>query len=316
MQDAGDDQTPSLSAEILDVVRRALCALSGSPDPSFPRPVHIHRISHLLRLIVARDDVGIALDRMEILTESVRLARGYWLPAPVRCVDAYGVLLILSPLCTSDLQKTIDVPVNMAGLGRVAEANPVAVPRQDYWSWVSAPKDIRHWTSITLEALRGRLTATSVDIASIDVHAFSRESRRISSGDVGRWTRLSELRGFSGEALCRARLGQRGYRYLFALISCGVVTHEAEIRTEQRARLRYGLDILAGGRHRIKVDAGGDVLRFELYRPLPIEEQRLVNALCYVGARDGRAIVKLKRKYVAPIRESMSAIGIDLELQE
>ncbi len=316
MQDAVDDRRPSFPAEILDIVRRAICALSGSPDPALPRPVHIHRISHLLRVAVGRNDIGAALDSLEILTESIRLARGYWLPAPVRCVDAYGVLIILAPLCTNDLQKTVDVPVNIAGLGRVAQSSPTAVPRQDYWSWVAAPKDIHHWTNATLEALRSRLTATALDVASVDVHASRRDTGRVSSDDIGRWTRLGEIRTFSGEALCRARLGLRSYRYFLASISRGVVTHEAEVRTDQRARLRFGLDLLAGSRHRIKVDSDNDILKFEMYRPLPIEEQRLVNALCYVGVREDRSIVVLKRKYFTPIRESMRSIGIDLELQE
>jgi hypothetical protein len=316
MQDPAYDQAPSFPRDRLDLVRRALCALAGSPNPSFPRPVHIHRISHLLRVVAERDDVEAALGSLELLTECIRLARGYWLPAPARYVDAYGVIIILAPLSTADLRKLVDVTVTVAGIGRVSASDQLRLPRQDYWSWIAAPKDIVQWTNTVLSKLRRRLSATTLDVADIDIHAARAQNGQPATKEVGRWVPLRGFKAFSGQTLCRARVGPRGYRYFFASISRGAVTHEAEVPPALRARLRFGLDVLGGSRHRIHVQSSKDKLRFELYRPLPAEEQRLIHALCVADSYEGRTIVEVNNSYRAPILESMRSIGIDLELQE
>jgi hypothetical protein len=310
------DRAPPFTRESLDLVRRGLCALAASPDPAFPRPVNTHRISHLLRAAVSRDVVGDALERLEVLTESIRLPYGYWLPAPLRCVDAYGVLLVLAPLSTSDLGNAIGEPLAVAGSGRVATVVPPEVPRQDYWSWVGAPKDTVLWTNIVLEELRDRLRATTLDPVSIDIHAAEGSEGQPTSKDVGQWLRLDSRKSFSGQTLCRARVGLRAYRYFFAAISSGVITHEADIQPDQRARLRFGLDLLSGNRHRIRVHSKGDALKFELYRPLPSQELRLIHALTICYADGARHIIEVSRQYLAPIRESMRSLGVDLELRE
>ena len=233
-------------------------------------------------------------------------------------VYAYGVFLIIAPLSTGDLGKVIGVPVAVAGSGRVATVAPPEVPQQDYWSWLAGPQDTVLWARAVLEELRGRLKATNLDAASIDIHAAQGSDGQSTAKEVGRWLRLSALKTFSGETLCRARVGLRAFRYFFAAISRGVITHEAEIQLDQRARLRFGLDLLSGSRHRIRVHARGDALQFELYRPLPAEELRLIHALCICyseDADDARQIVEVNRKYFAPIQESMRSIGIDLELE-
>jgi hypothetical protein len=316
MQKTAYDRESSFAHKNLDFVRRALCALAGSPDPAFPRPVHIHRISHLLGGILARDDVGHALERLEVLTESIRLPRGYWLPAPLRCVDAYGVLLILAPLSTSDLRRFVGQPLTVAGSGRVVSAVPEDVPRQDYWSWTAAPQDTALWTSTMLEKLRGLLRATTLDAASIDIHTAQRPEGQATSKEGGRWLPLSSQRWFSGQTLCRARVGLRAFRYFFASITRGVITHEAEIQPVQRARLRFGLDLMSGTRHRIRVHSEGDTLHFEFYRPLPTEELRLIYALCICYSDGARQVIEVSRKYLLPIQESIRSIGIDLEFHE
>jgi hypothetical protein len=316
MQKTAYDRESSFARENVDLVRRALCALAGSPDPAFPGPVHTHRISHLLRAALPRDGVGNALERLEVLTEAVRLPRGYWLPAPIRCVDAYGVFLILAPLSTSDLHKLVGAPLAVAGSGRVATAIPPEVPPQDYWSWIAAPRDTALWASAVLEELRGRLRATTLDTASIDIHAAQGSEGQPTSKEVGRWLRLGSLKSFSGLTLCRARVGPRAFRYFFASISGGVITHEADIQPDQRARLRFGLDLLSGNRHRIRGHPKGDALQFEFYRPLPIEELRLIHALCICYSDDAHQVIEVSRRYFVPIRESMRSIGIDLELEE
>jgi hypothetical protein len=319
MQLTACDREAVFARQHLDLTRRALCALSGSPEPGSARSVHVHRISHLLRAVLPREGVGESLERLEVLTETIRLPRGYWLPSPVRCVDAHGVQIVLAPHPTSDLRKMLDVPIFVAGSGRVTEVAPQGVPQQDYWSWTAAPRDTSLWANAMLAELRGRLRETTLDAAGIDIHAAPGSTGPQSSKEVGQWVRLSALKTFSGETLCRARVGLKAYRYFFAAISHGVITHESEVQPRHRARLRFGLDLSNGNRHRIRVRRKGDALQFELYRPLPSEELRLIHALCTSYSDDGgvvRQVIEVDRKYFMPILVGMRHIGIDLELDE
>jgi UvrD-like helicase C-terminal domain len=219
MQDAPDSRVRSIGAKDLDLARRALCALSHSHELRLARPVHVHRIAHLLREYLRDEAVGTLLERLELLTETVRLARGYWLPAPVRCVNARGVILIVAPFATTDLGKLTGRPIELAGSGRVVDGVPPGVPEQDFWSWTAAPRDTAKWTTELLTDVRNRLRETAMDSASVDAHVARGPRRELSATEVGRWVSLRELQSFSGQSLCRARVSRASYRYFFAKIS-------------------------------------------------------------------------------------------------
>jgi hypothetical protein len=313
MPESNDVSAIALNPEHLDVVRDALCAVSGSPSGTISRPAHVNRISHLTRTILDEQRAGIFLERLRLLSECFRLAQGYWLPAPIRFVNAHGILLILAPHSTRELSRTLSAHVTTAGDARTCDVAPPGIPEQTLVSWIGAPMDTALWTKSFLERARNRLVRTSLDSDVVDVHAAPRDSASTLLRAPGRWLRVSEADDFSGVSLCRTRLDGPSFRYFLAHVSAGTVTHEAEIDGKLRARIRYGLDLLAHRHHRIQLLQHSDSYTFELYRPLPTEELRLVHAVSLSVSHGARLHVRVQSQFMDCIQRTLRPLGILFE---
>jgi hypothetical protein len=313
MQDATEAASYSFSRNQLDKVRQAICALSATSKGSLSKPVHFHRVRHLIRYLVDKEALQHALTRMEVLTEAISIGNGFWLPAPVRYVAIGGAYLILAPLTTNLLLKSVNPPISEVGSARVSSTRPVGLSEQGYWSWTGAPEDTMGWAAALLESAKKSLNPTSIDPSTVDVHAFSPETVAAPKRP-GMWKLLQKMGEFSGLALSRVRLSATAYRYLIAQISDGVLTHESPVRHGDRARLRYALDAMNGRRHSIAIRQHGDRYHFELYRPIPFEEMRAIHALAWCEERGAGTTVEFACSHLNSLRQVLSPLGITLEV--
>lgn len=312
MQDATTVASPTLAKEHIELARAAVCSLSTQPDGALSAAVNIHRIRHLLRGLMDSSTILAALQRMELLTEVVSLPNSYWLPVPIRFVDILGTYIVIGALPLEMLVRTTTREISLVGSGRISAGRPLATPEQDYWSWTGAPKDTLEWANKQLKDARDRLAETSIDALQVDVHSVPQPQAK----SVGRWKALTRLPDFTGQALCRCKLGATSYRYLFAQIKKGELTHEAEIKREHRARLRYALDSFEGCAHAYIARLSAGHYHFQLYRPLPIEESRALHALAWCETDGSTLIVRFVPEMLRPIREVLSPLGIRLETIE
>src|ERR1019366_111614 len=98
---------------------------------------------------------------------------------------------------------------------------------------------------------------------------------------LGNWWRLDELPTTSESALylCREPAIGNHYRYFFAEIRDSRIFRESPVDPMDLRRLRFGMDLVAGRRLVVKVHVTPESCSFHLWRRLPKEETRVMDAL-------------------------------------
>lgn len=309
---------PKLSEQtVAEYLRYGLCILanSGEEGPDSMQAVHIGRLlgrvrnqlgpllpdrggPRLSELVTAatskesweRDLCHQVLDRLEVLRDVHKLARGYFLPTPLRLVELRsGNALAIGALPTPEAQKSLGVRLGTAGLARFAlraDMTPRLRENADLWqslaNWLGNVPNLGSWIAAYVAAAVKDLKPSASDVGEYRVYCPEASPTR---SQFFRWRDSNEWAGHPERLyLCRGTPRNGPAPYWLGLLARDQgdvrVVKEAELESrDDIPRLRYGLDLLSKAPTRATIEAGASEDLLKLSSWLPYQEMRLLQAL-------------------------------------
>ncbi len=305
--------TPQNSYPPEEIVRALISALSNAGKGQ-RIPVHTNRIRSCQRYFAKEIDLQKTLRTLESLREIYTVGNGFWLPANVRRINLTDCWMLLGCYPTEHLESSVEI-LGSLGPGRLTLGPYPEAEEIDLSRWLEVDPDIKAWGESTIQHGFSSMEESSLFAKDLEVYVPWITRSGLYRSYSSPWLRLEEagsrVEGFP--LLAREKDYAQSSQILIEVR--GGRIYESSYRLPNARRLRYSFDFIYGSFYRLaEKSSDREVNRYQMYFPLPREEERFVSAVGVIS-NDGKKVTYELPLVVGRAFEQL-LVGLGIRLSE
>ena len=331
-----------------EVIRATLWALSIEPGPEEMHPVYISKVLNSVKRQIEwinqthspndmddEDDEDTitqllrqAVDELETIGDIASLPGGYWLPAPLRCIDLRESKrwLLVGGAPTRYLPESVRESLEFSGTARLLARDPstigLLIPNQTKEVWCRLPTTpVDVWAKEFLEKAKLKPFFANELNYKFYVPGIPKSRSAYNKPQYNRWIDMADIRLLPDQRYLMRHESSFGMvNFSIAEIQGHKLgaTGSIELAEGGIRRLQYGIDALAGLPVSVRVERlNREIISYTLKSELPSPENRLLYAIG--SLRENKTenyyprIWEIKRSYKAEVDAILGRLGIRLE---